>query len=90
MFTQSPSLAHSSLWELPPEIILFIALAFFTGGMVKGLIGLGLPAISLGIMVLGLQLYDAMAILLLPLFATNVWQGITGGHFSPIFYRLWP
>ncbi len=83
-------LAYSSPWEISPEVIFFITFAFFVGGIVKGLIGLGLPAVSLGIMVLGLQLYDAMAILLLPLFATNVWQGISGGYFIQILYRLWP
>ena len=77
-------LAYSSLWEISPEVIFFITFVFFVGGIVKGLIGLGLPAVSLGVMVLGLQLYDAMAILLLPLFATNVWQGISGGYFIQI------
>ena len=84
------SMAYGSPWEIPPEVIFLITVAFLIGGVFKGFIGLGLPAISLGIMALGIQLLDAMAILLLPLFATNFWQGITGGYFIKILFRLWP
>ena len=75
---------------MSPEIISFVFLAFLLAGTFKGLTGLGLPAMSLGLMVLVIQLHKAMAILIIPLFITNVWQGVTGGHFHAIVLRLWP
>ena len=83
------SLADLPLYETPGEIILFIFGAFLVAGIVKGLIGLGMPAMALGIMVLQLQLRDSMAILVIPLLVTNLWQGISGGYFFAILKRLW-
>jgi uncharacterized membrane protein YfcA len=74
----------------PIDILLFVAFAFLCAGMVKGLTGLGLPAMSLGIMLLVLDLKQAIVILLVPLFVTNVWQGLVGGHFVTTMKRLWP
>ena len=78
------------LWDTPPEILAFVAGAFFIAGIVKGLTGLGLPAMSLGLLLIALELRDAMVILVIPLFATNVWQGLTGGHLRATLMRLWP
>ena len=50
------SLADLPLYEIPAKIMFFIFGAFFLAGIVKGLIGLGLPAMALGIMILQLQL----------------------------------
>ena len=76
---------------MPPiDILLFVAFAFLCAGAVKGLTGLGLPAMSLGIMLIALDLKQAIVILLVPLFVTNVWQGLVGGHFVATMKRLWP
>ncbi len=83
------SLADLPLYEIPAKIMFFIFGTFFVAGIVKGLIGLGLPAMALGIMILQLQLRDSMAILVLPLLITNLWQGINGGYFVVILKRLW-
>ncbi len=84
------SLAGTPISAMPIDTLAFIAAAFLIAGLVKGLTGLGLPAMSLGLMLLAVQLRDAMVILVVPLFATNFWQGLTGGHLSPILRRVWP
>ena len=84
------TLANIPLSDMPLEILAFVAGAFFIAGIVKGLTGLGLPAMSLGLLLLALELRDAMAILVIPLFATNIWQGVTGGHVRAMLTRLWP
>ena len=66
------TLANIPLSDMPLEILAFVAGAFFIAGIVKGLTGLGLPAMSLGLLLLALELRDAMAILVIPLFATNI------------------
>jgi uncharacterized membrane protein YfcA len=75
------------MYELP--ILAAIAGTFLIAGLVKGVIGLGLPSITLGILTVVLDLPSAMALLLVPSFVTNLWQGATGGNGAIIIKRLW-
>jgi uncharacterized membrane protein YfcA len=72
-----------------PDTLLIIA-TFFIAGMVKGVIGLGLPTVSLALLALAFELPTAMALLLVPSFATNLWQALVGSHIRVIAQRLWP
>ena len=71
------------------EHVLIVALTFLLAGFVKGMTGLGLPSISLAILTVAMGLQPAMAILLIPSFLTNVWQGLAGGHLAEILRRAW-
>ena len=70
--------------------ILAIAGTFLLAGTVKGVIGLGLPTISLALLTAMLDLPHAMVLLLVPSFITNLWQAVTGGNARAILLRLWP
>ena len=70
--------------------ILAVAGTFLIAGTVKGVIGLGLPTISLALLTVALDLPSAMALLLVPSFITNLWQAAVGGHGKAILRRLWP
>jgi uncharacterized membrane protein YfcA len=70
--------------------LLVIAATFLLAGSVKGIIGLGLPTISLGILAATFDLTTAMALLLIPSFITNIWQAAVGGNAGIILRRLWP
>jgi len=59
-------------------------------GTVKGLVGLGLPAISIALMSLYLPLPEAIALISLPTIFTNIWQASVGGKFKVIVRRQWP
>lgn len=63
---------------------------FLIAGAVKGVIGLGLPSVSLALLTVALDLHSAMALLLVPSFVTNLWQSAVGGNAKVILYRLWP
>ena len=67
-----------------------VAFAFCIAGFVKGMVGLGLPTVSLGLLSLFVDLPTAMALLVMPSLVTNIWQAIYGGqvHFT-LFRRLW-
>ena len=65
------------MFELP--ILVGIAGTFFIAGTVKGVIGLGLPSISLAFLTVLIDLPSAMALLLVPSFVTNLWQAFEGG-----------
>src|ERR1700681_1765363 len=71
-------------------ILLLIAGVFVLAGFVKGVVGLGLPAISMGLLALVMSPADAASILILPTVATNLWQMAAGPNLKPIIARLWP
>jgi uncharacterized membrane protein YfcA len=78
---------------LEMAILLPVIATFFLAGTVKGVIGLGLPSVSLAILTVLIDLPTAMALLLVPSFVTNVWQAMVGGHgpgFGAILRRIWP
>jgi hypothetical protein len=67
-----------------------IAGTFLVAGTVKGVIGLGLPTLSLGLLAAALDLPTAMALLIVPSFVTNLWQAVSGGYGRAILLRIWP
>jgi uncharacterized membrane protein YfcA len=79
------------LVDLPPDIaVLFLAVSatFLLAGFVKGVIGLGLPTISMGLLSMVMTPAQAAAILIVPSFMTNIWQ-IVGPKFPTVLRRLW-
>lgn len=70
--------------------LLVVAGTFLIAGSVKGVIGLGLPPVSLALLTLALDLPTAMALMLIPSFVTNIWQSMVGGNARAILVRLWP
>jgi uncharacterized membrane protein YfcA len=67
-----------------------IAGTFLLAGGVKGVIGLGLPTVSLGLLTATLDLTTAMALLIVPSFVTNLWQAMAGGNGRQLLLRIWP
>ncbi len=63
---------------------------FLLAGTVKGIIGMGLPTISLALLTIATDLPTAMALLLVPSFFTNIWQALVGGNVVAIVRRIWP
>lgn len=63
---------------------------FLLAGMIKGVIGLGLPTIAMGLLGLAMLPTQAAALLIIPATVTNVWQLAFGGHLSGLVKRLWP
>ncbi len=70
--------------------VIAVAGTFLVAGAVKGVIGLGLPTVSLALLTVAIGLPQAMALLLVPSLVTNVWQTVTGGNANAILRRLWP
>ena len=75
---------------IAPELIAYALVVYLLAGMVKGVVGLGLPTISLALIAAVFGLKEAMVLLLVPSFITNVWQGVTGGQLLVIMRRIWP
>jgi uncharacterized membrane protein YfcA len=66
-----------------------VTITFLVAGSVKGVIGLGLPTVSLALLTVTVGLQPAMALLLVPSFVTNIWQATTGGNGRVIIARIW-
>lgn len=75
---------------MDPLILCEIIATFTLAGAVKGVIGLGLPTVSLAILTVVLDLPTAMALLLVPSFVTNLWQASVGGNGGQVVKRVWP
>ena len=65
-------------------------MVFLLAGTVKGIVGFGLPLVSITLLTPFYGLVDAIAIMLLPAVATNFWQAVSGGGFIGLWKRLWP
>lgn len=72
------------------EEVLVIAGVFLLAGTVKGVIGLGLPTVSLGLLTAFSGLETAMALMLAPSFVTNFWQAVIGGRVLAALRKTWP
>lgn len=68
----------------------YVVLIFLLAGAVKGVVGLGLPTVAMGLLSLSMPPAEAAAILLLPSFITNVWQLAEGPRLGGLIRRLWP
>ncbi|WP_337660085.1 sulfite exporter TauE/SafE family protein [Anderseniella sp. Alg231-50] len=73
-----------------PEILALLAVTFVAAGFVKGTIGLGLPTVTLAVLTLPLGLKTSLAVVVIPLMVTNLWQALTGPHLKEILTRFWP
>ena len=61
-------------------LYLYVTVAFLLAGTVKGLVGLGLPTTSVGLMTLTLDARTAIALVLMPMFISNIWQFYRAGE----------
>ena len=66
-----------------------IAAVFLLAGCVKGVVGMGLPTIAMGMLAVVMAPAQAAAILIVPSFVTNIWQLLAGRSFGALARRLW-
>lgn len=81
----SESLARSPL--LLPTLV---AGVFLLAGLVKGVVGMGLPTVALGLLALWMSPAEAAALLIWPSLLTNLWQMQPWGRIAAMLRRLWP
>lgn len=71
-----------------PLLAVAVLTAFVVAGFVKGVIGVGLPTIAMGLMSVVLPPVEAAAILVVPSLVTNVWQAVVGPHLRALLRRM--
>ncbi|SEO29714.1 sulfite exporter TauE/SafE family protein [Bradyrhizobium sp. OK095] len=71
-------------------LLIVIAAVFLVAGFVKGVVGLGLPTVSMGLLAVSMAPSRAIAIVIVPAIVTNIWQTFSGPYLRDILRRLWP
>lgn len=77
----------SMFYESLPDFIA-VSLIFFAAGAVKGVLGMGLPTIAMGLLGLVMPVAGAAALLTVPSLVTNVWQSFAGSRLAALLRRL--
>ena len=97
IFNQPPRAHHGPMNTLSAfyqhlglALSLLVIGTFVLAGMIKGVIGLGLPTVAMGLLGLAMAPTQAAALLIIPATLTNIWQLAFGGHLSALAKRLWP
>ncbi len=68
----------------------FVIAVFAIAGMIKGTIGLGLPAVSMGLLTLMISPFQAATLLIVPSVVTNIWQLFAEGQVWRLVRRFYP
>ena len=76
--------------EIGTDMIAAVAATVFVTGALKGVVGLGLSTGSIVVFSLLYGLETALCLLVAPTVATNLWQGMSGGHAKALIARFWP
>ena len=71
------------------DIILHILIIFLFSGVVKGVIGMGLPTISLLLLTLFIDLNTAITLIIIPSLVTNFLQGFYGNFLKELITEYW-
>jgi uncharacterized protein len=69
------------------ELLIVLGIFLFAG-LVKGMVGLGLPTIAMGLLCLFMPPIEAAAFVVIPNALTNMWQMIVGPAFAALARRL--
>jgi uncharacterized membrane protein YfcA len=70
------------------SLIALVVAAYLLAGFVKGVIGMGLPTVALGLLAAVMSPAQAAAILIAPSLATNIWQMVAGPYLLALIRRL--
>lgn len=72
------------------DSVLVILSIFLLAGIVKGVVGMGLPTVAMGLLGLVMAPAEAAATMLIPSLLTNVWQFLSGPYARAVAIRLGP
>ena len=79
-----------TLPDFSTTALIVIILGLFSGSLVKGVLGAGIPAVGLPIMVMVIDPAQAVTLFIVPIAISNVWQVIESGEFREALRRYWP
>lgn len=72
------------------DLLLFMGAVFLLAGLVKGVLGIGMPLVAVPLLATVIGPITAMALLVVPSFAVNIWQTAQSGYMGGALRRFWP
>ncbi len=72
------------------SLLTLVVFAMLLGGMVKGVVGVGLPLVVVSLLASFLDPKLTLALVAVPVVVTNVWQSLRGGLALAALRRFWP
>lgn len=76
--------------ELGAGVLLWCVFALLTAGTVKGILGIGVPVVSVSMLSLVIDVSMAVALLPIPIVLANLYQSLFGGQLVSTFKRFGP
>lgn len=83
-------LLTSAFAALEPDIVALAVIIFFLAGIIKGVVGFGMPLFAITLLALTMPLTTAIAANVGPSLITNVRQAFRGPYLVALIKRLWP
>lgn len=74
--------------DIPLVVVGWIALAFFVGATAKGALGFGMPSIAVPLIASLVDVKAALALMCMPIIASNLWQAFHGGYLLKTLSRF--
>jgi len=78
------------MFGLEWSLIAILTGAYVVGGIVKGVVGLGLPMVSIAILLNFLPPLTVLGLVVAPILVTNLWQAARMGNMMQPLRRFWP
>ena len=78
------------MFGLEWPLIAVLTAALVVGGFVKGVVALGLPMVSIAILLNFLPPLTVLGLLIMPMLVTNLWQAGRAGNLLEPLRRFWP
>jgi uncharacterized protein len=75
--------------EFSLAIVALTIATFLLAGFVKGVIGLGLPSIAIGLLAIAMPPAQAALLMIVPSLVTNAWQMFAGPYLPALLRRTW-
>jgi uncharacterized membrane protein YfcA len=69
-------------------IVAMVGSTFLAAGLVKGVVGLGLPVVAMGLLGLMMPPVEAASLMVVPTIVTNIWQLYAGPRFGAVARRF--
>jgi uncharacterized protein len=78
------------LYSAPASVIAAVFCSLIVAGLLKGIIGVGMPIVALPLLSLFMDVKSAVMLLSMPLIFSNVPQALEGGKTGPCLMQLMP
>ncbi|MFQ5971369.1 MAG: sulfite exporter TauE/SafE family protein [Alphaproteobacteria bacterium] len=80
---------EAALPDLAIGVWVLAGLAFLAGGIVKGVLGVGLPLFTVPVLAGLFEPATAIALMVVPILSSNAWQALQGGLIGEVLRRFW-